>query len=225
VAEDDAVAALFQQVYAQPDDDHIRLVLADALTSLGDPRGELIQVQLQPETDHERRAMLLIQQYGLTWLGPLVSAVVPLAYERGFLASCLVVGDAAAVADRDEWSTVHTIELPPDDSVKLVLHPVMRSLRRLVGVTPGVLLNLAKHRELARIAVEIGFHRELVKVLGYLPPNAVGTLTVHRVPADQQAELRSAASRHKGTKLDLRVVAASSVEQDPDDERYDDIDE
>jgi len=38
-------AELLRQVWANPSDDHVRRVLADALISEGDPRGELILVQ------------------------------------------------------------------------------------------------------------------------------------------------------------------------------------
>ncbi len=38
--------ALFAEVYARPDDDAPRLVLADHLLELGDPRGEFLALQL-----------------------------------------------------------------------------------------------------------------------------------------------------------------------------------
>jgi uncharacterized protein (TIGR02996 family) len=126
----DAIASLYRQVWEHPDDDHVRMVLADALVLAGDPRGELIQQQLRGD-----RAMTLLQRHGMTWLGALRHHVLPVKYERGFLASCVVV-DGDACVGADEWSTVHTVELDRDSGTRFLTHPVMRSLRSLVGVTP-----------------------------------------------------------------------------------------
>jgi hypothetical protein len=119
-----AIAELFQQVYANPDDDHVRQVLSDALVLIGDPRGELIQLQLQPSADLERRAMQLIQRHGLTWLGGLRGAVVPLAYERGFLASCMLTTITRAA--REERHRAHDRAVR-DALARVRLHPVMRA--------------------------------------------------------------------------------------------------
>lgn len=125
------IEELFQAVWERPDDMELRLVLGDALLELGDPRGELIQLQRRPEADHARRIMRLLQQFGLTWLGSLRGAVVPIAYELGFLASCVAI-DANA-GGRIEWATVHTVELEVDE-VGFLFEPVMRALRRVTGV-------------------------------------------------------------------------------------------
>jgi uncharacterized protein (TIGR02996 family) len=122
---------LFREVWQRPDDVELRLVLADALLEAGDPRGELIQLQHNPQADHERRAMRLLQRHGLTWLGSLRGAVVPVSYELGFLASCIAI-DAGA-GGRDEWATVLTVELDVS-LIDFLFHPVMRSLRRVAGV-------------------------------------------------------------------------------------------
>jgi uncharacterized protein (TIGR02996 family) len=128
------IAELFAQVYEHPDDDEIRLVLADALLAAGDPRGELIQLHYHPEADHERQVMQLLQRHGLTWLGALRDAVLPVRYERGFLASCVAV-EPAGVVGAPEWATVRTVELDTD-AQEFLFHPVMRSLRRLLDVSP-----------------------------------------------------------------------------------------
>lgn len=170
---------LYRRVWLEPDDEHLRAVLADALLAAGDPRGELIQAQLHPDLDHERRAMRLIQQYGLTWLGELRGAVLPLSYERGFLASCLVVDVAGAgVLDCEEWATVHTCELPedlpegvpgdvPEGIEALALRPAMRSLRRLVNVPPALLPRLARETpdRLGAITVEAPLTADLLRTL------------------------------------------------------------
>jgi uncharacterized protein (TIGR02996 family) len=227
VRDGEVIAELFRQVYAHPDDDHVRQVLSDALVLIGDPRGELIQLQLHPSADLERRAMQLIQRHGLTWLGGLRGAVVPLAYERGFLARCMVVTeDVVSVAGCDEWSTVHTIELS-SGSRGFVLHPVMRALRRLVGVSPNVLLDLANKYQpkLEQLAVDARYSPRFDDLLGrYLPASSIGTLTLVDVPHDRAARLRSLAARHTRMKLQLHVLPPAIVERD-DDDRFDDVDE
>jgi uncharacterized protein (TIGR02996 family) len=128
------IEELFQAVWQRPDDMELRLVLGDALLELGDPRGELIQLQRRPEADHGRRIMRLLQQYGLTWLGSLRGAVVPIAYELGFLASCVAI--EADAGGRIEWATVHTVELEVDE-VGFLFEPVMRALRCVAGIDEG----------------------------------------------------------------------------------------
>ena len=83
------VADLYAAVYANPEDDGLRQVLADALISRGDPRGEFIQLQYDDRRD-QSGARRLMQLHGMTWLGSLRGKVVPLAYERGFLAGCAI---------------------------------------------------------------------------------------------------------------------------------------
>jgi uncharacterized protein (TIGR02996 family) len=196
---------LYRQVWLHPDDDQLRLVLADALLAAGDPRGELIQMQLHPDVDYARRAMRLLQQHGLTWLGRLRGAVIPLAYERGFLASCLVV-DAREVLDCDEWSTVHTIELQ-DGVEAFTLRPVMRSLRRLVDVTPPVLLRIAREApaQLATVAIEAEFSPELLEALEWqLREDVALAITVREVSAEHGGALQRLAHRRAAMKLTIR---------------------
>ena len=197
----DTIAALFAQVYAAPDDDAIRHVLADALIACGDPRGELIQLQLQPDADHERRAMLLLQRHGLTWLGALRDTVIPLRYERGFLASCMLV--AAPAADPVEWATVHTIEL---NDHRLAITPAMRALRRLVGVPPRLALELANAGALAKLRVESHYVPLFEQLLSRMMPiDSIGALVLVDVPADSESRLRSLALRHPNMQLELHV--------------------
>lgn len=155
---DSAIAELYAQVYAQPDDDHIKRVLSDALIAAGDPRGELILFQLEPDKDYHRRAMRLVQQHGMSWLGPLRDVAIPLAYERGFLASCLIVGDITPLLDAEEWATVHTFDLSElEHATPFDLPRTMRSLRKLVGV-PAVRaaqLTAANASRAARLTIRL----------------------------------------------------------------------
>jgi len=143
------IADLFAQVYEHPDDDEIRLVLADALLATGDPRGELIQLHYHPEADHERRVMQLLQRHGLSWLGALRDAVLPVRYERGFVASCVAV-DPAGVVGVPEWATVRTVELDTD-AHEFLFDPVMRSLRRVLDVSPELVQRIDRSPLAARL--------------------------------------------------------------------------
>jgi uncharacterized protein (TIGR02996 family) len=206
-AGDAALAALYREVFEHPDDDHVRLVLADALLAAGDPRGELILAQLRPEADHEQRAMRLVQRHGLTWLGALRGAVLPLAYERGFVASCRVVGGVRRLLAAPEWGTIHTVE-GASTRMGFVPSPAMRALRRLTGISTNTLLALANdHGERMRaLTVEVGHEPVLVEMLArYLPVNPVARLIVHgaRTP-DVAAALHAAAQRHPGLALEVR---------------------
>ncbi len=144
----DSIEQLFAEVYTNPDDDHLRRVLADALLAIGDPRGELILFQLEPDKDYHRRAMRLIQAHGLSWLGALRGTVIPLIYERGFLASAAVLSGVEVDFDHPMWGTVHTIDLEglDDPEITFRITPAMRSLKMLIGMSPTQELILRKQQ-------------------------------------------------------------------------------
>jgi uncharacterized protein (TIGR02996 family) len=86
--------ALWARVYAQPDDEEARRVLADALLERGDPRGELIAVQcrLAGIDEDERDAALkalaqreraLLDQHGAGWVHGWPFELLP-HFVRGF---------------------------------------------------------------------------------------------------------------------------------------------
>lgn len=155
----DSIAELYAEVYAHPDDDQVRRVLADALMAVGDPRGELILFQLEPDKDYHRRAMRLVQQHGMTWLGPLRDMVVPLGYERGFLTSCQLVSGATDEIDYElpMWATIRTIDLAELESDDLFeVTPAMRSLRTLTG------LAMTRAADLTRATPSLGARVRLV---------------------------------------------------------------
>lgn len=148
---------LFAEVYANPDDDQLKRVLSDALMAAGDPRGELILFQLEPDKDYHRRAMRLIQAHGLSWLGPLKGMVIPLAYERGFVAAVQILSGARQIDwDLPIWATVHTIdfgELDNDELLYVRLTPAMRSLTNLRGLTDHRRELLRNRNSLERLRV------------------------------------------------------------------------
>ncbi len=105
-------AELFAAIYANPDDDAPRSVLADALQEAGDPRGEFIALQLARGRGGKktRREGQLLKANARTWLGPLAQAVLNkgMVFERGFLARCQV---QRHTLQTPAWATVEEVEL------------------------------------------------------------------------------------------------------------------
>lgn len=90
----DREAELLEEILRAPDDDAPRLVLADWLSERGDPRGELIQLQLRAaslEAGGERNKVRaaenkLLEAHRATWLGPIADRVEKAEFRRGFVA-------------------------------------------------------------------------------------------------------------------------------------------
>jgi uncharacterized protein (TIGR02996 family) len=84
----DQLAALRAAVYAAPDDDAPRLVLADYLLERGDPRGELIHVQCAIARGDHAEALLAREQALLRDRprGPIPMAI---GYDRGLARAIL----------------------------------------------------------------------------------------------------------------------------------------
>lgn len=109
--------ALFAAVYASPDDDVARAVLADALSDAGDLRGELIALQLREHAGDDtplmrERTRTLVQEHGALWLGELRPVVWRAAFRRGFLQMIVLRnGLTAQTLDRAaDASTLATVE-------------------------------------------------------------------------------------------------------------------
>jgi uncharacterized protein (TIGR02996 family) len=85
-------APLLDTIRAAPGDDAPRLVLADLLGELGDPRGEFIICQI---SGAHARADELLAAHALTWGGPFTVPVHHWTFSRGFI-------DTIYVDDLDE---------------------------------------------------------------------------------------------------------------------------
>jgi len=137
---DEAALRLLAAVYEDLASDTNRMVLADRLLELGDPRGELIALQLAraragtPPTPRERA---LIAQHGHAWTRPLAGCLVAYGFRRGFLATA-VVDDRAMMQpawyEHPIWATVEELETR---NPTLLFAPGLRSLRRVA--VPGAL--------------------------------------------------------------------------------------
>lgn len=217
-----SIDELFAEVYANPEDEQLRRVLADALMAANDPRGELILFQLEPDKDHHRRAMRLIQAHGISWLGALRGQVIPTAYERGFLASCVVIADDVPACP--EWATVHTIEL--DGSItSFELHPEMRSLRTLALGKHAAVLGLLADRTrtlLASVEIRITWEPMLELILRKHLSRGVGRLLIVEHVAPSRADTMQALARTSSSPVELRVDPV--VHEEPED-HFEAIDE
>jgi uncharacterized protein (TIGR02996 family) len=111
-----AGAELLQAIFASPSSDEPRKVYADWLMQRGDPRGELIALQLQPRSaasvDRQRE---LFERHGREWLGtlePVVTAKLE-DFERGFLAVARVrlITDSQVkqVPNDPAWALIRTL--------------------------------------------------------------------------------------------------------------------
>src|SRR5438105_4276988 len=89
------VLAFLQDIKAHPEDDTVRLILADWLTDHDDPRGEFLRLQCQlarmSPTDPARpasqeRVQELRSRHEQDWLGPLRTLADAIEFRRGLLA-------------------------------------------------------------------------------------------------------------------------------------------
>ena len=113
------------EIWASPEDDGPREVFADWLIERGDPRGELITLQLArargtvSEAGAKRERALLVEHIR-TWLGPLdpVISKSRCYFERGFVTRCEVVwrrlGAQRELWKHPAWSTVREYKLAPE---------------------------------------------------------------------------------------------------------------
>jgi uncharacterized protein (TIGR02996 family) len=152
-------------VLADPADDGARAVLADALIEAGDPRGELIALQMAPsDPDKAKRIAKIIKEHRAHLLGALDGALGPeLTFTKGFVSHCalrksnanavkLVIGKS--VGD-PLWATVEHLAGPGDWDI--THHEVMRSLRSLADSDLG-LAELATRPRLE--ALDDSLHRD-----------------------------------------------------------------
>lgn len=110
----------FAAVYAAPADDAPRHVLADALLEAGDPRGELLALQLMasPTAADRKREKALLAAHAKAWLAPFGRTLgADVVFRRGFPAEGLVKlrdqGDADRYGALPEWATFERLSWSP----------------------------------------------------------------------------------------------------------------
>lgn len=151
--------ALFQAVLDAPLDVHAREVLADCLQEQGDPRGELIAIQLAEERgdatpEATKRADLLIKQHKKAWLGALARVTYRAQFRGGFLDELML--DGSWKAGKAQWTalakdpllaTVRYIYGKARDDIRaqFVGSPALRALER-VDVDADVIADALERR-------------------------------------------------------------------------------
>jgi len=149
---------LYAEVYANPALDAPREVLADALVEAGDPRGELIQLQLARargagSAASRARERALLATHAAAWT--LLRAIDPrtVEFERGFPARAhVVLGGAHAPRDLlvdPRWSTFVALDWPGSEGVNLAplvhLQEVYLYYRRTTAGLPPNIRVLGEH--------------------------------------------------------------------------------
>lgn len=118
-----ATDELLARIYAHPDDLDERAVIADWLVERGDPRGELISLQLAPPTRERRlRAKQLVREHYRTWMGELYNAVYCGTYRfrRGVPDGARIdVRELHHALEAPQWSTLRYINLDHDGAIEL----------------------------------------------------------------------------------------------------------
>ncbi|MCB9675959.1 MAG: hypothetical protein H6737_12625 [Alphaproteobacteria bacterium] len=143
-AEGRDLTALWADAWATPTDLAVRAVLADRLQEEGDPRGQLIALQLErgPHGKPGREERALLKQWERTWLGVIEPVVLRSGtqWEGGFLTACRY-GNRPAKGDErtaDEWRTVETIDVSAmvwvPSAFDLFDHAPFESLRDVWGI-------------------------------------------------------------------------------------------
>jgi uncharacterized protein (TIGR02996 family) len=122
---------LLADVLADPASDDLRMVYADYLQERGDPRGELIALQLARKGQTARELELLAAHVA-EWTQPLYDglAAQSIRFGRGFLAACRTIPNLALrdAIGHPLWATVEELETT---ELALVVNPCLRSLRVL----------------------------------------------------------------------------------------------
>lgn len=143
-------AELLAAVYANPSDIGLRVVYGDWLTQHGDPRGELISLQLAaPTPKSESRIRSLIKQHWRTWVGPLADwftrgysrGTEVAEFKAGFPVSCYVQDPKhesqealRKLLDRPEWRTIERLFSWPTWTLPIheaLAHPNFALVKRL----------------------------------------------------------------------------------------------
>lgn len=145
---------LLEAVRATPTEDTPRLVLADALSERGDPRGEFITLQFAHERGEltlgqRERMRLLLEGSGPGWFDGLLGQVDPLAvFRRGLLAEVRL-----ATREPDPslpaWRTIETLDtgglaLP---LAPFLAHPNLAGVRALRTLRAPTFLGLLRESQ------------------------------------------------------------------------------
>ena len=109
--------ALLSAIFKNPEDDEKRLVLADALLELGDPRGEFIVEQgkrlASGKQNPSTKERALQKRHRDEWLGPIAPLLKQETFRLGFVsvAALRSPGFESRLLRAREWRTVERLDL------------------------------------------------------------------------------------------------------------------
>ncbi len=148
---------LLDAVHDDPGSDAPRGVLADALLADGDPRGELIQLQLAKRTSRtDARIKALLRASGVRWLDGLDGVVMSPVFRRGFVADVTVDASLPTLQlERRAWCTVEALRFcnvvsraDHERATLMLLHENFAAVRRVDGVPVAAIAALPEPRSL-----------------------------------------------------------------------------
>lgn len=154
------VQELLDAVYAAPDDDAPRLVLADALMEQGDAYGDFIRLQLTTPRDRAAEAGLLRSKQVAPWVHALAVAG-QCVYERGFAHEVALYRTGAKSANQPAWQTVRRLrgleQLSRKGALALLDGPYTAGLREVGDLDEALLAAVARRpREWTALTASTG---------------------------------------------------------------------
>jgi hypothetical protein len=158
------VSDLIELVMRDLEDDAPRAVIADRWLEVGDPRGELVTLQLRGSpTAKELERVKAIVWYDREWLGDLAVVTRSRVYERGFLAAIALSPEAAATparwaaAARDpQLGTVRRLAIGAANEANyraFLFSPAMRNLEEAEIPSLALLREVLAHGKLRRVSL------------------------------------------------------------------------
>lgn len=177
-------AELLQLIYEAPEDDAPRLVYGDWLQEQGEPRAELLMLQLKPKpTNKEQlRARQLLRQHGRGWLGPLEPAIPQRTevFRRGFVSEARVTFATAhqreALLGHPAWNTFTSLFVGGSVDAEFLEKNELRGLETLRFVAQRELEHLERRPWPLRRLRALGLSRDGVHTLRLVEPKRFPSL-------------------------------------------------
>lgn len=177
-------AELLQLVYETPEDDRPRLVYGDWLQEQGDPRAELLTLQLKPKqtTKEQQLARRLVRRHGRGWLGPIEPAIPQRTevFHRGFVSEARVTFATAhqreALLGHPAWNTFTSLYVGGSVDGEFLEKTELRGLEALRFASQPELEHLHRRPWPLRRLRTLGVSRDGVHALGLVQPSQFPSL-------------------------------------------------
>ncbi len=169
---------MIRAIVAEPDAIGPRLVLADALSEHGDPRGEFIGLQCleDPTAVQRKRAMALLRAHHTRWVGGSLEHLLDdrtLRFEGGFLYAATIRRSPVWMQEQVRLRLEHTLirhlsvvrDFVPDEAPLDRLLPRFRGLTDLSGLNAAELVAVLADPPPLRALGVADFDREAMSAL------------------------------------------------------------